>query len=122
MLTEEDFPRPPQPKANNRLIGFFLLVLGLFLSYWQTWLPLQAARAHLNVINYSNTLQFVTTVITSGGIGLLILGNKIRIGQHPYNQQRNDSPWLFVIALLAAGIVVNQWTRATLANYGYPNP
>jgi hypothetical protein len=120
VLYDDDYPTARKPrKPQTRLWGGLLFVLGLTANYWATWLPLQMVQLHKTPVNYSNSGQLVASVVTLGGLSLLILGNSIRLDRNHFSQRLNQRLWFLVMVVLASGFVVNQWMKLELAKYGY---
>ena len=102
---------------NPHLLGAILLIIGLGFSYWQIWLPLQAARHHATEVSYESRGQFIGVFCTLIGLAKLVLGEKFNLQNQNF---RRD--WRFwALTLLGVGLAIGMdfLMKNELRKYGY---
>ena len=119
MFASNDIDKPAQPKTNPRVVGAFILVVGVAMAYWQIWMPLQAAKEHAENISFSMKGQFLGTAGPLLGLAMLILGDKLNLARHGNSRKMTWQSVVVMLLLVGLGIGVNIWVKDELAKYGY---
>ena len=105
-------------ELSDRAIGVFALVGTGVIAYLSIISPLLAASRHEESVGLSLKGAVVTPVIFAIGIINVVMGEKARtiIGRR---QAPSPLGWVIYIATFGIGILLYQWLKSKLRDYGY---
>ena len=104
-----------------RLIGLFLVAVGVGFAWYFAWRPLTGAQAGAPHISFPTKVFFVSPLAIVFGLAFLIGGAPAQalLGGPPRTRQQHLLVWPLFAASLALGGLAYYWYQAQLHALGY---
>ena len=111
----------PQDIKAQRVAGLGLTALGLVMSYFTIYRPLDAAAHAVANLSYSMKLTAITPFLLLYGVSLLLFPKFVLTHQGGFGSRtpKTKIGWAYFSALILIGFVVSLWMEAQFRAYGY---
>ena len=111
----------PQDIKSQRLAGVCMTAIGLVMSYFTIYRPLDAAAHNVANLSYSMKLTAITPFLLLYGVSLLLFPKFVLTHQGGFGSRtpKTKIGWAYFSALILAGLVVSLWMEAQFRAYGY---
>ena len=121
MYDQQTGTRAAHPSERSRLVGIFLLIIGLLVSYFEIVQPLQEAAQGARRVTWTDNWSFMGVLCGLLGISVTIYPKMLSENSIFFKNKSKLSlfGWLMLVILVGATLALTSLFHHQFAKYGY---
>ena len=121
MYDQQTGTRAAHPSERSRLVGIFLLIIGLLVSYFEIVQPLQEAAQGARRVTWTDNWSFMGVLCGLLGISVTIYPKMLSENSIFFKNKSKLSlfGWLMLAILVGATLALTSLFHHQFAKYGY---